>query len=442
MGKTLLFDSSTIRINAYNPRLSEEEEHYIRGSILDAQGNALAYTQVEEDGSKTRVYPYGATFAHITGYSARTKTGLELALNEDLLSTSSWRDEITYLMGEEDIEGNSAILTVDGGLQQYAYDLMGDYKGAIVISEPKTGKILALVSTPSYDPNTISSDWQTLSEDPDSPLYARATQGRYPPGSTFKIITSLAFYRNYKDWESYTYTCEGITQLGSTTLPCYDQTVHGTQDIYDAFANSCNTFFANVGLLLGGTAIREAAESLYINSTVDFILPQSVSKVVVSDSDSTEMIGETAIGQGKSEITPFQMNMLTAAIANNGMLYAPYIVDRIVNPDGETVNKNLPTLYDADVLKPEEASYLEDLMEGVVSYGTASSLSGLYCDVYGKTGTAQVDDDDIANPHSWFTGYTKVDGETDIAITVVVENGAGIRNAVPIVYDLLCYYYG
>lgn len=439
--KTVLIDSSSIRINAYNPRLTNEEKHYIRGSILDASGNPLAYTEVTEDGTKKRVYPYGNAFAHITGYSLRTKTGLELELNEELLSTSSWKDELQYLMGNTQIQGNHAMLTIDGDLQRKAYSLMSGYKGAVVISEPDTGKILTLVSTPSFDPNTVAADWETLSSDPDSPLYARATQGQYPPGSTFKIITSLAYFRENTSWNTFTYNCEGITELGSTTLPCYGHTVHGTQDIYAAFANSCNTFYATVGISIGGSAIKDAAESLYMNRPIDFILPQSVSKVVVSDTDSTEMVGETAIGQGKSEITPFQMNMVASVIANRGRLYAPYILDQIITPEGDTVEKKLPALYDNQVITEEEASYLESLMEGVVQYGTASSLAWLPCQTFGKTGTAQVDDEDSQEPHSWFTGYTKVDGQVDIAITVLVENGANSHSAVPIVSQLLEYYY-
>ncbi len=440
LGKTLLFDSASIRSNAYNPRLAEEESHYIRGRILDSAGNVLAETRVEEDGTRTRVYPYGAVFAHVTGYSARTKTGLELELNEALLSRSGLKDDLRYLIGDDDIRGKDAVLTIDGELQQAAYSLMDGYRGAVVISEPGTGKILTLVSSPSYDPNTVSENWDTLSNDPDSPLYARATQGRYPPGSTFKIVTSLALYRYKKDINTYTYTCVGETPLGKSVLPCYNHTAHGAQTIPDAFANSCNTFFANAGLAIGGDALRKTAESLYINRPVDFILPLSVSRVVVKNGDTVQMVGETAIGQGESEITPFQMNLITSAVANQGMLYAPYLVDSIVTPEGQTAEKNLPRLYDSKMMTQAEAAYLESLMEGVVQRGTAASLSGFSsCKVYGKTGTAQIDD--TQEEHSWFTGYTKVNGRSDIAITVLVENGAKSHPAVPIVYSLLAYYY-
>ena len=435
----LALSALMILFHASNPRLILEEEHYIRGTIYDATGKTLAYTQVASDGTKIRVYPYGEVFAHVTGYSRRTKTLMELALNEDLLSSSRWQDQIHYLMGDQ-IQGNSAILTIDGDLQQRAFDLMNGHRGAVIISEPGTGKILALVSTPSYDPNTLSETWDDLVERDDSPLYSRATQGQYPPGSTFKIITSLAAYRT-GSLRQFTYTCEGTTTLGTSVLPCYGATAHGTENLADAFANSCNTYFANLGLAIGAEQIRNTAQSLYLNQKIDFDLVQSLSKVVVSDTDSMQMIGETAIGQGQSAITPFSMNMITSIIANDGRLYAPYLLDKVVDTDGDIVRKNLPSLYNNQVITEDEADYLEGLMEEVVTRGTAASLSWLPCQVFGKTGTAQVADGDAVEPHSWFTGYTKVDGQVGIAITVLVENGAESYPALPIVSELLSYYY-
>ncbi len=438
--KTLLLDGASIRINAYNPRLVTAENNYIRGSIYDATGRTLAYTEVADDGTKTRVYPYKEIYAHVTGYSLRTKTCLELALNEKLLSSDHIADQLKFLFGGSPIQGNSAVLTIDGDLQEKAYALMNGHRGAVIVSEPKTGKILTLVSTPSFDPNTVSEDWDALVEREDSPLYSRAMQGQYPPGSTFKIITSLAAYRsgNLRD---FMYECNGTTPLGETMLPCYGQTAHGLQKIDDAFANSCNTYFANLGLKVGGDAIRKSAESLYLNQRVDFILPQSVSKVVVTDEDGVQMVGETAIGQGKNEITPFSMNLIAQIVANEGMLYKPYILDHMISAKEETVEKTLPSLYNAKVLSQEEALFLKDLMAGVVERGTAYSLSSLPCKVYGKTGTAQVAGGDSIEPHSWFTGFTETENGDDIAVTVLVENASESYPAVPIVYDLLSYYY-
>ncbi len=438
--KIILLDGAKIRINSANPRLVREEKHYIRGSIYDSTGKTLAYTEIDSDGTRTRVYPYGEVFAHVTGYSRTTKTLMELELNEDLLSSNRMQDQIKYLMGDQEIQGNSAVLTIDGDLQQRAFDLMNGHRGAVIISEPGTGKILTLVSTPSYDPNTLSETWDDLIERDDSPLYSRAMQGQYPPGSTFKIITSLAAYKT-GSLRDFTYTCEGTTPLGDVVLPCYGQTAHGTENIYDAFANSCNTYFANLGLQLGAFSIRNAAEELGLNHKIPFALPQSMSRVVIDEQDSEQMLGETAIGQGQSAITPFSMNMITSAIANEGHLYAPYLLDKIIDSDGETVRKNLPSLYDSEMITEDEAAFLEDLMEGVVSRGTAYSLSSLPCQTFGKTGTAQVADGDTVEPHSWFTGYTKVDGQTDIAITVLVENASESYPALPVVYDLLSYYY-
>ncbi|MBR2264186.1 MAG: penicillin-binding protein 2 [Firmicutes bacterium] len=438
--KTMLIDGSKIRVNTYNPRLANAEEHYIRGSIYDASGNLLAYTKVESDGTKTRVYPFGETYAHVTGYSLRSKTCMELVLNEKLLSSDRFTDQLEYLFGGDDIRGNNAILTIDGGLQQKAYELLKNVHGAVVISEPSTGKILALVSTPAYDPNTVSEEWEDLTNRDDSPLYSRAMQGQYPPGSTFKIITSLAAYRD-GSLRNYEYDCEGEVEIGRTTLPCYHSTAHGEQDIYDAFANSCNTYFATLGLRIGGDDLRKTADSLHLNDRIDFVLPQSMSHVIVSDADNEQMIAETAIGQGQNQITPFSMNMIAAAIGNRGMLYRPYIVDRIENAEGKTVEKYLPAMYDSAVMTTDEADFLEQLMDGVIAYGTAYMLNDLPCDVYGKTGTAQIAEGDDTEPHSWFTGYTKVGGKTGIAITVMIENGAESYPALPIVHDLLDYYY-
>ncbi len=438
IGKLIVFDSNTISVNAYNPRLAKLEEGYIRGSILDAGGNVLAYTQVNEAGEKTRVYPYGKVFAHVTGYSAKTKTGLELAMNTELLSASSWLDTLRSSVRDTPVQGCDVVTTLQAELQEKAYALLGDHSGAVVVSEPSTGKILALVSTPAYDPNTVFSQWEEISQDESAPLFPRATQGKYAPGSTFKIITSLALYRTDSSWQDYRYTCEGETVLGNTTLPCFDHKVHGEESIADAFANSCNTFYANLGLHIGAKSLRSCADSLLFNSDIEFILPIARSSFPLSEDDTVEMVGETSIGQGKTMVSPFHMNLITNAIANEGMLYEPYMVDRVVTKEGNQISKNLPKLYGA-LLEPQEAAYLEEMMAGVIARGTATSLQNSYCQVYGKTGTAQVGEGEEA--HSWFTGYTKTNGSVDIAVTVVVEHGAESKRAVPLVKELLEYYY-
>lgn len=438
MCKLMVLDREEISSNAYNPRLSEDEQTVIRGSILASSGKPLAYTEVLDDGSQRRVYPYGEAFAHVTGYVGRGKAGLEQMANEQLLETPDLLDTLKSWAKDEAVQGSSVVTTIDLDLQQFIYEQMEGYKGAVVITEPSTGKTRVLLSMPSYNPEEIIDNWENIAENEDSPLYARATQGLYPPGSTFKIVTALAMYRNMPDYKNYTYECGSAFTVGDQSLSCAGGYAHGYMDLKDGFAYSCNGYFASAGVKMGGDAIRQTAEYLKMGNSFDFGLPQSESSVSVSSDDSDGLIAQTAIGQGETQMTPFMLNMLTSAVANEGVLYTPYLIDEMVDGSGNRINKNLPKLW-GTLMKPDEAAYLEDLMSRVTEYGTASGLQYEACQVYGKTGTAQVDG---GADHSWFTGYTKVDGKADLAITILIENGGSDKKAVPLAQEILNYYYG
>ena len=434
----MVLDREEISSSAYNPRINDEEQTVVRGSIMASSGEALAYTEIQDDGSQLRVYPYGEVFAHVTGYIGHGKAGLEESANELLLKAPDLLDTLKSWANEEAVMGSNVVTTIDLDLQQFIYEQMDEYKGAVVITEPSTGKVRVLVSTPSYDPEAIIDNWDNIAANEDSPLYARATQGLYPPGSTFKILTALAMYRNLPDYEDYTYECDGAFTIGDETLSCAKGNVHGYLDLDDGFAYSCNGYFASVGVKMGGDAIRKTAEYLHMGDFFDFELPQSESSVVVSSSDSDGIIAQTAIGQGETQMTPFMLNMITSAISNEGVLYTPYLIDRVTDTKGNQIEKNLPKLW-GTMMKPDEAAYLEDLMSNVTEYGTASELRYESCEVYGKTGTAQVDG---GEDHSWFTGYTKVDGKVDLAITILIENGGSDKKAVPLAQEILDYFYG
>lgn len=188
--KIILLDSISIATNAYNPRLTALESRYIRGALLDRNGNALAHEVQAEDGSYSRQYPYGSALGLVTGYSSQSKSGLELAANSYLLSAGSFEDVIHYWILDQTIPGCDVVTTLDGPISQYAYDRLGDYKGVVILTEADTGRTLTLVSKPAYDPNTVMEEWDSLMEDDENPFFNRATQGLYPPGSTFKMITS------------------------------------------------------------------------------------------------------------------------------------------------------------------------------------------------------------------------------------------------------------
>ena len=431
--KTIVLDSMNIGTNAYNPRLSALESRYIRGSILDRDGNHLARQTQNEDGSYDRVYPYGSALGLVTGYSSQSKSGLELEMNSSLLSAGSLQDLINYWILDQTIPGCDVITTVDADLSQYAYDRLGDYKGVVILTEADSGRVLTMVSKPSYDPNDVIENWDVYAEDEDNPFFNRATQGQYPPGSTFKILTSLAWYRAAQYDPDFTYTCEGVAYFNGNSLPCIGGSVHGTVGIYDAFAYSCNTFFGTLGNKIGAQQMMRMMDSLGFGDDLDFLLPTNASEYGLDLSSNAEELAATAIGQGETVVTPLFMNRITAAVANGGKVYDPYLVDRVVNSEGEVKKQFLPD-SPSQLMTEEEAAYLKGLMEGVTSYGTASNLSGLGIPVYGKTGTAE---NATGVDHSWFTGFAEPEEGSPVVIPVLVEQAGGQVYASSIAADIL-----
>lgn len=439
LGKILIVDREEIVASDYNPLTEEKMAEVSRGAILSADGKYLAYTDVAEDGSEIRRYPYGPAAAHVVGYIGRGQSGLEAILSGVLMEPSTLISQLQSWASEEKVQGCSVQTTLNIDLQSYIYDQLDGFQGAVVVSEPSTGKILALVSNPSFDPEAIVDDWEVIINDERGPLYARATMGLYPPGSTFKIITALAMYRNMPDWKLYSYECGGELLVDEQVIMCNDHRAHGYMEIEDAFAYSCNGFFGKAGIDMGWAALVGTASYVKLGNDFDFILDQNTSEMHLSETDVDSMVAQTAMGQGETLVTPFAMNMLTAAIANDGVLYQPYLVQAVTDAKGGVLRSVEPTIWGTVMTRPE-ADFLENLMRGVTEYGTASRLSDYPYEVYGKTGTAQVGEEE--DSHSWFTGYTVKDGKVDIVITILVENGAETKQAVPLADAILSHFYG
>ena len=196
--------SRDIISSPYNKRQDSYADRVIRGKILDRNGNVLAQTNVAEDGTETREYPYNNIFAHVVGYTAQGKSGLESVSNFELLTSNAFFvDKLKNEFQDKKNQGDNVVTTLDTNLQEAAYDALGSNKGAVVVMDPSTGKILAMVSKPDFDPNTVSQNWNELSTSEDSVLLNRATQGQYAPGSTFKLVTTLEFMRENADFDSY-----------------------------------------------------------------------------------------------------------------------------------------------------------------------------------------------------------------------------------------------
>lgn len=429
----------------YNQRQDAFAKNVVRGSITDRNGNVLAETQVADDGTETRYYPYGSLFSHVVGYSDDQlgRTGLESVENFELLTSNAFFiEKIQNEFEGSKNQGDTVITTLDADLQQAASDALGSYKGAVVIMEADTGKILAMVSKPDYDPNDIASDWQTLNTDEEnSPLLNRATGGSYAPGSVFKIVTTLAYMRQNSNYSDYSYNCSGSITEDGTTIPCAGGNIHGQEDLRSSFANSCNSSFANIGLQLDISGFRDTADDLLFNSPLPGVLDYTKSSFVLDQDSPTSEIMMTAMGQGRTTVSPYHMALITQAIANGGTLMEPYLVDSVTNYTGTEVRRNVPKSY-ARLMTSDEASQLKEYMTAVVEEGTGSVLSGRSYTVAGKTGTAEYSSDDSDRTHSWFTGFTNVDNP-ELVITVITEGSDGSvgGRAVSIAGTILDSYY-
>lgn len=412
-GKEIINDSR-------NPRMDLYESQVLRGSILDKDGNVLAESTENEDGTQTRNYPYEKLYAHVVGYSDKGKSGLESAQNFQLQTSNvSFKTRLLNEFRGRKSAGNNITTTLDTNIQQAAYDALGSNLGAVVAIEPSTGKILAMVSKPSYNPNTIVEDWESLNANTEGILVNRATQGQYAPGSTFKVVTTLAYMRQNSNYQDYTYRCTGEITAGKNEIHCFGNEVHGTVDLADSLAYSCNTSFSNIGLSLDIDEFRNTAEDLLFDSELPCPLVYNESKFNLKKDDGDAAIAMTAFGQGKLQVSPYHMALITSAIANNGILMQPYLVDQITSAEGETVEKYVPESY-KELMTSEEAAQLTEYMQGVVEYGTARSLNSLGVSVAGKTGTSEYSDDK-EKTHSWFIGFSNVDNP-DLALAVVIEN--------------------
>ena len=443
MGYMVYFNvvqSKDIINSPYNVRLDSMADRVVRGKILDREGNVLAETQVDADGDEKRVYPYGELYAHVVGYDTKGKSGLESAENFNLLTSNAFFvEKFVKEFQEEKNIGDSVVTTLDTNLQQAAYNALGSYKGAVVVMEVTTGKILSMVSKPDFDPNAIAKNWESITSGEESVLLNRVTQGAYAPGSVFKLVTTLAYMRENTAHSNYNYECESEIEYEGTTIHCAKNRKHGEQDLMMSLANSCNTSFSNIGLTLNISKFQNTAKALLFNSKLPSVLPYSQSKFQLEKDASSAEVMMTAIGQGKTQMSPYHMALITSAIANGGILMEPYLVDNIQNYTGNVIDKNMPRKY-AQLMTSEEAAQLKEYMMAVVSSGTTSALNGQNYSIAGKTGTAEYSSDK-EKAHSWFAGFTNIDNP-DLAICVVVESADNSgMSAVAVTKKILNSYY-
>ncbi len=434
--------SSDFINSPYNARLETMKDKYIRGRILSSDGTILASSSVDETGEETRSYPYANVFAHAIGYDSNGMAGVELESNFNLLQSHSF---IIKKLGNEILgyknQGDDVVTTFDLNLQQACYNTLGSQEGAVICLEPSTGKVLAMVSKPDYNPNSIQQNWDSYVSDSDSSvLLNRATQGLYAPGSTFKMVTLMS-YLQQKGTEDYSFTCDGSYTFDEHTMHCYNNKAHGEENLSQAFSNSCNSAFSEIGVSLNAKEFAKLGDKLLFNKQLPTrIKMTSKSRLRVDENTTPYLMMQTAIGQGETMVSPLHMAMLASAIAKDGVLMEPYVVESIQNENGVVVKAMKPERY-GQLLSKETAKVMQNYMRSVVTEGTATQLMSESYEAYGKTGTADFGSD-INKNHSWFVGFAKNDAGKEIAIAVVVEKAtAGHSYGVPFTKQILDYYF-
>jgi peptidoglycan glycosyltransferase len=422
-----------------NVRTLYREYDNFRGPIVVGGEPIASSTSVDDPFGFQRAYTNGPLYAQATGYYSIVygRTGLERASN-DLLTGSAdslFLSRIQDLVTGRQPQGSSVELTLDPAVQTAAAEALGDQRGAVVALDPTTGAILAMVSSPSYDPNVLAGHdikavneaYRLLNDDPAEPLVNRAIAGdTYPPGSTFKLIDSAAAL------EAGLTPASPLAAPDVLALPSSSATIGnfggescgagGTVTLADALRISCNTAFAQLGMDLGDDALREQAERFGFDAPLSVPLRVTPSRFPADpDQPQTAL---AAIGQQDVRATPLQMAMVSAAIANGGKQMAPFLVRTVRSPDLEVVDETSPSVLRTSV-SPATAAALRDMMIGVVESGTGTAARIPGVQVAGKTGTAQTTDD--AAPHAWFTAFAPADAPR-VAVAVIVENGGNLGN--------------
>lgn len=438
----LFVKSDTVINNSYNARLDSFADRVVRGEIRSSDGRVLARTDVDGEGNETRVYPFDSLFAHAVGYSTNGKTGLEAVSNFYLLTSHvNVVEQVVNEMSSIKNQGDNVVSTLDVDIQKTAYDALGKRNGAVVVMEPDTGKILAMVSKPDYNPNTLLADWNHLvaEDNTTAQLLNRATQGLYPPGSTFKLVTALEYMReNPTGYRDYTFDCSGIYKNGDYSIKCYHETAHGHQNFQQAFANSCNGAFANLGLSLNLNGLKNTANQLLFNSDLGLPIAYNKSSYSMNAGADTWQILQTSIGQGQTQITPIHNAMITAAIANGGTLMKPYLIDHVENAGGDVIKKFMPQSY-GNLMTAEESAGLTEFMRSVVTDGTGSALRTDAYTVAGKTGSAEFETG--KETHAWFVGFAPAEHPRVVVSVIVEEGGSGGQAAAPIARALFDLYF-
>ncbi|MCR5758548.1 MAG: cell division protein FtsI [Selenomonas sp.] len=420
IGYLAVWEGQELAENPLNMRGAAAKADIRRGTIYDAHGRVLAQTQ--DDG--TRSYPLGEVMAHITGYNGENigSAGLEGHANRELLGLTADMSKLGPLaqLLQTD-KGNDIKTTIEADAQQAAYDGLNGRKGAVVVLDADTGAVLAMVSSPSYDPNNVEANWKTLSQEVGGPLLNRAVQGLYPPGSSIKPMIADAALTEGVTNEQEVFDCPGVLDVGGGhTIQESHGAVHNRLDLRKALTVSCNVTFGTLGMRLGDDKLHKSFTRFGFDRSIGGEIVMTSAHLPDFGNLGTGDQAQTAIGQSTLLVTPMHMAMLAAAFAHGGKVMKPYLVQDVITPGGLVVHGASPEKW-LTVTTESMAAKIYSYMEDVVTKGTgkAAQVSGV--EVAGKTGTAE---NPQGEDHAWFIGSAKLRNR-NIAFAIIVENGGG-----------------
>ncbi|WP_458243017.1 peptidoglycan D,D-transpeptidase FtsI family protein [Streptomyces sp. MAI_2237] len=435
------YDGKALADDKYNRRNVIQTYAEPLGNIIVAGRSVTGSARTKSgDLAYKRTYRNGELYAAVTGYASQAYAPTQLeGIYQDLLNgTDNRLKTVMDTVTGKRAEPGDVVTTIDPAVQKAAYDALGAKKGAAVAIDPKTGKILAVVSTPSYDPtsltdaNTAGSAWKKLNADPDKPLTNRALRQPLPPGSTFKLVVAAAALEDglYSSVDQHTaspdpYTLPGTTRALSNenpNAPCENASIR------TALEYSCNNVFARMAVQLGQDKVRAMAEKFGFNDDAQDVPVRAYTSVYPSgmNESSTALTG---IGQFDVTATPLQMAMVSAAIANGGKLVSPHMVAQITDGGGDVLKNYDDSAGTEEIVSSSTAEQLQSAMQTVVEKGTGTNARISGVTVGGKTGTAQHGENNSQTPYAWFTSYGKAGGK-EVAVAVVVEQSNAARSEV------------
>jgi penicillin-binding protein A len=429
-----VFDAEALKDERANKRPLLEQLQVHRGTIFGDDGTVIARSVKEGRGAGrffTRRYPQGSLFGHPIGYSFLDvgQSGFERYHNDELVGNESEFSSILDQLQGNRQEGDNIVSSLDPAAQRVALEQLAGRTGAVVAIEPKTGKVRALVSEPPYDPNQVPDHFKQLNKAPGSPLFDRATQSGYAPGSTMKVVTATAALDTGKFTPDSVVNGSSPINIEGVPLSNSGGESFGPISLTDALTNSVNTVWAQVGEKLGTATLYEYMNRYGFNARPQIDLPSDelIPSGVYENGHligpgAPIDIGRVAIGQERLFVTPLQMAEVAATVANGGKLMRPQLWSRVIDPDGRTVKRMKPNVQSV-VMKPETATQLNEMMQNVVNDGTAAGVFPSSLQVAGKTGTAELGSgrEACSLPNqAWFIGFAPAD-DPRIAVAATIE---------------------